>query len=354
MIRYLSPIDPHVHLRGLEYETDYAKMAFEDARSVGLCAMAEMPNPNPQLTTWPILRDRFHNMSNHEYGGDYRVKHFINIGLTNDLKQVEDALKLIMEGNFPVKADKVFYTHSTGNMGILDEDYQKEIWKLKGSMGYTGVSIAHFEDEKSYVGEFDYKNPITHSLKQCPEAELVQIERQFKNAVDFGFKGTFYVAHVSNPATIRFLKSQQCRVNFNIIIEMTWHHMFLNHDSYNVSGNGVKMNPPLRSRSMQVELLQHVLDGYVDIIGTDHAPHPYERKFNTDNPASGIPGILFWPKGIELLRSVGINYMILDAMIFHNANRVFNMGLTPTYVERVYQPELWSRYGYNPFESIKC
>lgn len=354
MVKYLSPIDPHVHLRGTEYEANYAKLAFEDARAVGLCAMSEMPNPVPQLVDGQTVINRIHAIGEYTSSGPQSVRHLINIGLTNNLNQVHDALRMIMNKAYPVIADKVFYTHSTGNMGILDEDYQEDIWRLKRDMGYAGVSIAHFEDEKAFVGDFDYMKPVTHSLRQCPEAELIQVERQIKNAVDLEFKGTFYVAHVSNPATIDYLLPLKKKVGFKIIIEMTWHHMFMNHDSYNVSGNIVKMNPPLRSKEMQVELLQHVLNGNVDIIGTDHAPHPVEKKINTPNPYSGIPGILFWPKGIELLRMYGINEMILDAMIFHNANRVFGLNMLPREVDCVYQPELWDRYGYNPFESVTC
>ena len=354
MVKYLSPIDLHVHLRGTEYDTNYAKLAFEDARSVGLRAMAEMPNPLPQLTDSNIVDQRFSQLANYAWGTYDHIQHYINIGLTNNLSQVRDALRLIMNNTRSVKADKVFYTHSTGNMGILDEDYQKEIWKLKRDLGYRGVSMAHFEDEKSYVGEFDYMNPVTHSLRQCPEAELVQVERQIKNAIDFQFQGTFYVAHVSNPDTIKYLSPLKKKVDFEIIIEATWHHMFLNHDTYKTSGNIVKMNPPLRSREMQVELLRHVLNGDVDIIGTDHAPHPLEKKINTPNPYSGIPALLFWPKGIELLMNLGINNMILNSLIFYTANRIFNLRFEPREVDCVYQPELWGRYGYNPFESIKC
>jgi len=143
MVKYLSPIDLHVHLRGTEYDTNYAKLAFEDARSVGLKAMAEMPNPVPQLVDISTINNRFHDMSQYACGTYDHVRHIINIGLTNDLCQVRDALRLIMNNIVGIKADKVFYTHSTGNMGILDEDYQREIWKLKRDLGYTGVSMAH-------------------------------------------------------------------------------------------------------------------------------------------------------------------------------------------------------------------
>jgi dihydroorotase-like cyclic amidohydrolase len=109
------------------------------------------------------------------------------------------------------------------------------------------------------------------------------------------------------------------------------------------------MNPPLRSKAMQEKLLEYVLAGKLDIIGTDHAPHPISRKDDPEKPASGIPGILFWPRGIELLRKFGISSELLDNMIFHNANKLFKWNLTPQIVDIKYDPTLWDRYGYNPF-----
>ena len=46
-MKYVSPIDPHVHLRGDEYTTNFLEMGFDDARVVGLVAMIEQPNPQP-------------------------------------------------------------------------------------------------------------------------------------------------------------------------------------------------------------------------------------------------------------------------------------------------------------------
>ena len=251
-------------------------------------------------------------------------------------------------------SDKTFYTHSIGNMGILDEDIQREIWKIKGELGYRGVSIGHFEDEKAFTGIFNPEFPVIHSKFQNPESELIQVQRQIRNARNSKFEGTFYIAHVSNPATIDYIESERKKqLGFRIVIESTFHHPFLNWEDYKIHGNRVKMNPPLRAKEMQERLLEYLLAGKVDIIGTDHAPHPLERKDDPEKPASGISAILFWPKGIELLKKAGMKEDKLQETTFYNANTLFFNGkLKPTLVDIEYNPELWERYGYNPFSRI--
>jgi len=347
MVNYISSIDPHVHLRGEEYSQNYLGLGFSDARQVGLQAILEQPNPNPWLTTEGVIKSRLYK------AGLYNryVFHRIHIGMTNDLEQVKTALNLVISKKYSLISDKTFYVHSTGNMGILDPEIQKNIWKIKGELGYNGVSIGHFEAEDSFTGEFDPKNPISHSLKQNPEAELIQVERQIKNAKDYNFKGTFYIAHVSNPDTVDYIERENPNLPFQVIMEITFHHMFLNTNDYKIHGNRVKINPPLREPKLQERLLNYVLNGRLQIIGTDHAPHPIEKKDST-SPLSGIPTLPFWPKGIELLRENKIKKEILENLIFHNTNKIFQLNLTPIRKKINYDPSLWDSYGYNPFSRI--
>jgi dihydroorotase-like cyclic amidohydrolase len=373
-MKFVSPIDPHVHLRGEEYDIPYAKYAFDDARACGLRALYEMPNPKPWLTDENTVKDRLraighditHDkncpaMADAKDGFDDirnctcpKVYHGVNIGLTNDRNQVLHALTLIMKRRFgdSVVADKTFYTHSTGNMGILDEDYQVEVWRTK-AIGYRGISMGHFEDEKCYIGKFDPANPQSHSEHQNHVAEIVQVERQFRNAVDAKFEGTFYVCHISNPDTIDWLEKRMNKVKFRVVREVTFHHMFLNYDDYKIHGNRVKMNPPLRDQKMQEQLLGRVVSGKVEVIGTDHAPHPLFRKDDPKSPMSGVPAIPFWPKGIELLRKFGIKENVLRDVTFGYINNLFKLNLRPVEVDVEYQPSLWDKYGYNPFSRIE-
>lgn len=347
-IEYTSPIDPHVHLRRKGYKKNYAELGFRDAKTEGLCAVLEQPNTNPELTNEEEITNRFEEVAEHKGN----IHYGIHIGLTNDLNQVRKALELVMGNKYGLTSDKTFYVHSTGNMGILDHDSQEEMWKIKGEMHYQGVSIGHFEDEDWFgKTEFDHTRPWTHSEKRRPESELVQVERQIRNAIDTKFRGVFYIAHVSNPDTVRYINKQNFK--FEVALETTFHHIFLNTDDYAILGNNLKTNPPIRSRKLQEELLLQVLNGEIDTIGSDHAPHDYDKR-TSEQPPSGIPSILFWPKGIDLLRYYGINEKLLEDITFNNANQIFKLGMQKrkvciNYNQEKWQ-ELWRDYGYNPFQ----
>lgn len=352
-MKYVSPCDVHVHLRGSEYpDNNYFELGFKHAKAVGVCALMEMPNPQPWLTSGKDLDARL--AYGQKYEKEYGVKHYIHAGLTNNIDQVRHILEIIMRAGYraPVVADKTFFCHSTGNMGICNPDIQRAIWKLKGEMGYSGVSIGHFEDEKWFNVKFDPADPVSHSKRQTPQAEFVQVERQLRWAREFNFQGTFYVAHCSSLDALdllRYEKKHGCP--FRIVVEGTFHHLFLNEEDYKIHGSRVKCNPPLRDRLHQHGLLQHLERGTYDIIGTDHAPHPLSRKDDPINPASGLPCLPFWPKGIELLEGY-VGKQRTEDLTYRTANCVFRLGLPRVEVEREYNPELWKDYGYNPFSRI--
>lgn len=361
-MKYLSPIDGHLHFRGEEYKNfsyngmNFMALGFRDAIAVGLRAGIDMPNPTPNLVTQEAADKRIEladktnpSLENLYYG--------IHVGTTTDLNQVKWAVNAAMksrENNGRIHGVKDYYCHSTGNMGILDPEYQRKMWFTKVEEGFNGVNICHLEDQNCFLGEFDYKDPITHSERQNPESELIQAERQIKNAKDARYKGIIVPAHTSNPDTIDYFLGEIRigKLPFNIAIEMGWHHMLLNTDDYKIHGNRVKMNPPLRSPKLQERNLEHVLRGNVMMIGTDQAGHPLDKK-DSENPPSGIPAILAWPLGIAILRKNGINEDLLQRIIFHNANKIFNLNLQSKEVEVEYQPRLWKAYGYNPFSEVE-
>ena len=350
-MKYLRPIDTHAHFRWDEYlNYNFIKLGFRDSRAVGLAGVLEMPNTTPQLTTIANIADRIVIANKHR--GE--IYHGIYAGTSEDMAQVKNIVleaKKSMEANGRINGIKIFHCQSTGKMGITDHDKQREIWEILGGLEYKGVVTNHFEDEESYTGDFDYTNPITHSIRQNPESELIQAERQVRNAKDFKFQGIMVSAHTSNPDTVDYLISERKNVPFDIAIEMTLHHMFLNTEDYSIHKNRVKMNPPLRVPILQQRNLEHVLKGNIDFIGTDHAPHPIEEK-DSKTPKSGIPAIPFYPRGIELLRNEKIREIVLQDITFNNANRIFKLGLAPRLAEVEYNPLLWVAYGYNPFSRI--
>lgn len=360
ILRYISPIDSHVHLRGREYENfsydgmNFMELSFRDAKAVGLKAMIEMPNTTPNLIDEETIEARLKQAE--EYSKETGIYHGLFAGTTTNMDQVRDVFLLAkksMDEEGKTYGIKIYHAQSTGDMGILDLNLQREIPEIAVEVDYNGAVVNHLECEAKYTDiKFDFRNPITHSLRQNPESELIQAERQIKNFYDAGFEGTFISAHTSNPNTIDYILKVRDKMPFRIAVEMSWHHMFLNTDDYEIHENRVKMNPPLRSKEMQERNLEHVLTGNVDMVGSDHAPHPIERK-DSDNPPSGVSAILAYPLGIARLMEEGIERNLLDNILFHNSDKIFNLNLKPRIVEVEYKPELWKSYGYNPFSRLE-
>ena len=340
---YLPPlgIDPHVHLRGEEYPDDYRALALRDAKAVGLRLLIEQPNCVPQLTSPVVLEQRALMVP--------RCQRYA--GITNNLSEVRKILQLVQQKRYGLVGDKIFYVHSTGDMGVTDHSMQKALWELKAELGYTGISVGHFEDEDEFRIPFDPECPISHSLRRDPMSEYVQVERQLRFATNAGFRGTFYVAHVSNPATVDLVRSLR-HYPFHVVLEVTWHHLFLNTDDYQIHGNRVKVNPPLRSPAIQQLLLHQALSAKIDLIGSDHAPHPLARKDDLTTSASGLPALPFYPRGIQLLCEAGMSGMLLDRMLFHRACSLFGWHYPLVRIEPHYQPQLWESYGFNPFSRL--
>ncbi len=349
MVRYVSPIDPHVHLRWREYaEKDFLRIGLSDAGFVGLAAVIEQPNTDPPLVSIETVKERRELVDK----CSACVRYSNHIGLTAVPEQIRQALSIANEGILGVRSVKVFYGHSTGGMEISDPTKQKMVWHLQGRY-YKGVTIGHFEAEDLFDKnvKFDPTKPVTHSQIRTEESETMQVERQLRNAIDSKFEGIFYVAHASSPHTIDFVERERKRVPFKIVVETTFHHMFLNWEDYAIHGNLVKMNPPLRPKEQQERLLERVFQGKTDIIGTDHAPHPLERK-TSDNPPSGIPALPFWPRAISLLKIGGMSEENLARLTFGTANEIFKLGIEPKVVDVEYDPDRWNVYGWNPFSRI--
>ncbi len=348
---YSRPIDPHVHLRGSEYKTDFLGIGLKHAAASGLCCVMEQPNPVPQLIS-PEVIERRNALARSILDGEgvKNFDHHCHIGLTTQPGQVEMAFRTAQRGQHGVRAVKAFWVHSTGDMGLLDPGYQKEVWKIAAQVGYTGPLIQHCEDESYFLYEFKPNIPISHTQRQSAVAEYYQVARQLDNAAKAGFRGTFYIAHVTTPNTVEYVKGfREAHPEIKIVLEACWHHLLLNTDDYLIHGNNVKMNPPLRPPSMQERLLEHLLRGNIDIVATDHAPHEPKDKLK---PASGVPGIPFWPKGIEILRRLGMSEELLHAVTFANARRVFGLDCAEEKTTAEYDPSFWEPYSFNPFSRV--
>jgi len=121
------------------------------------------------------------------------------------------------------------------------------------------------------------------------EAESVLVARDLALAELTG--GWVHVAHLSSAASVALIRAAKQR-GVRVTCEVTPHHLALTHEAVGTFETSAKVNPPLRSEEDRLALLEGLLDGTIDCIATDHAPHAtWEKDVDFDSAPFGISGL---------------------------------------------------------------
>jgi dihydroorotase len=152
-------------------------------------------------------------------------------------------------------------------------------------------------------------------LRGVPAAgEAIVVERDVLLAELVG--GRLHIAHVSTAAGLDAVRRGKKR-GVTVTAEVTPHHLFLNDEAVRASeyDTNTKMNPPLRSEQDRQAMLAGLLDGTIDCIATDHAPHTVDdKKVEYDQAANGIVG-LETAVALCLDRLVGAGHLGLPQLV---------------------------------------
>src|SRR5699024_11853897 len=105
--------------------------------------------------------------------------------------------------------------------------------------------------------------------------EAVQIARDVLLAEAAG--AHYHVCHVSTKESVRAIRDAK-KAGIHVTAEVTLHHVLLTEDDIQKDDPNLKMNPPLRSKADRDALMEGLLDGTIDFIATDHAPHAADEK----------------------------------------------------------------------------
>ncbi|MGD9633936.1 MAG: dihydroorotase [Pirellulales bacterium] len=267
-------IDDQVHFRepGLTHKEDLATASRACAKG-GVTTFLEMPNTVPPAITQARLEEKLALAAQKSI-----VNYGFYIGATCD--NVEE-LKAAQR----TPGIKIFIGSSTGDL-LVDEQTALERIFAETALPIT----AHCEDEATvranaakYAGSNDVAN---HSRVRDHAAALIATRR----AIDLAFRHNhrFHVLHVSTGAETELFADHR-----NLITaEACPHHLFFNSDDYARLGTLVQMNPSLKTADDNRQLWQALLDGRIQVIATDHAPHTLEEK-QRPYPASpsGLPAV---------------------------------------------------------------
>jgi dihydroorotase len=175
--------------------------------------------------------------------------------------------------------------------------------------------ITHSEDHHITDQYKDEVYPI--------EAESGIVKRDLALCAQYG--GHLHVAHVSGEQTLAYIREAK-RNGVNVTCEATPHHFGLNDEMVDTLSPMAKVNPPIRSPRAQQAVIEALLDGTVDIIATDHAPHEESSKEGAYRNASyGISGIeTAFAIGYTALVETG--YMDLETLISKMSTKPAEIG----------------------------
>jgi dihydroorotase len=125
-----------------------------------------------------------------------------------------------------------------------------------------------------------------------PEAESGMVERDIRLVTELrDIRAHLHVAHTSTAAALNAVR-QARRNGLRVTCEVTPHHFLLSEEHVGLYNTNAKMNPPLRAAADRDAMIEAILDGVVDVIATDHAPHAvHEKEVEFENAPNGITGL---------------------------------------------------------------
>lgn len=271
-------IDIHVHLRepGQSHKETIASGTMAAAAG-GFTSVCCMPNTSPvndnaEITRW---------MQDPARGAHVNVFPIGAATLGSKGEQLTDFASLKKAGAVAVTDD---------GKPILDEAIMRQALLGAGKLGIP--VIQHAEDTRMTAGAAMNAGPTAFRLGLrgwVPEAESNLVERDIQLAQES--KAHYHVAHISTAATLKAVRRAK-REHLSVTCEVTPHHFALLDENVGEYDTNFKMNPPLRSRSDREALIAGLVDGAIDCVATDHAPHAAnEKNQEFDHAPFGITGL---------------------------------------------------------------
>jgi dihydroorotase len=283
---FLSPglCDPQVHFRepGMEYKEDIESGSKAAAKG-GFTSVVSMPNTSPAADSPEVVSKMWQRSQDVGLCKVYPTG-AVTIGLKGEALTNFQDLK---------NAGAVALTDD--GRGVQRDDLFKEALKRAEELGLPVLD--HSEDESLsnkgaiHLGEVSKK----YNVKGIDSnSEAVHVERGCKYSGETG--GHYHVLHISTKRSIQAVREAK-KSGFNVTVEVSPHHLLLCDEDIPEKEDGTldanwKMNPPLRSAEDRKACQEALLDGTIDAIATDHAPHaPHEKDQDIHKAPFGIIGL---------------------------------------------------------------
>jgi dihydroorotase len=264
-------IDTHVHFRepGFAHKETW-RTGSRSAAAGGVTTVVDQPNTDPPTVDGEAF-DRKATLADAS---------LVDYGLNGGVTPNWNPDSLLDRPLFAL--GEIFLADSTGDMGIETPLFEAA---LDRANEHDVPVTVHAEDAELFDESARQRDdPAAWSAFRTAEAEREAIRRACEVADDRG--EALHVAHTSTPEGIDIASEA------GMTCEVTPHHMFLSRADSDDLGTFGRMNPPLRRETRRQGVYERVVDGTVDMIATDHAPHTRaEKDAGIWDAPSGVPGV---------------------------------------------------------------
>ena len=286
--------DVHVHFRepGFSYKETIVSGSRASARG-GYTAVCTMPNLNPVPDSLENLQQQLQLIQD---GACIHVYPYGAITVGEKGEVLAD-----LAGMAPNVVG-----FSDDGRGVQNDDMMRTA--MEKAKGLGKMIVAHCEVNEllrgGYIHDGEYAKQHGHR-GICSESEWVQIERDLKLVEEIGC--AYHVCHISTKESVEIIRQAKAR-GVDVTCETGPHYLVMDDSMLQEEGR-FKMNPPLRSKEDRDALIAGIMDGTIDMIATDHAPHSTEEK------SKGLEKSAFGVVGIETAFPICYTYLVKTGII---------------------------------------
>ncbi len=305
-------IDTQVHFREPgSTESEDLNSGSRAAVMGGVTSVFEMPNTNPPTSSNENFLNKLKLAKNRMF-----CNYAFYFGATpnnyNDLKSLKN-----LEGCCGIK---LFVGSSTGNLLVKNEEDIEKVF-----LNSSKIVSVHSEDEEILNTRkklIETGNVKTHIVWRNEECAISSTRKIVKIAKRLNKKA--HILHVSTKEEIDFLSQHKGNITFEITPQ---HLTLVAPDCYDSLGTYAQMNPPIRNKEHQDRLWYAVKNNFVDIIGSDHAPHLKinKNKRYPESP-SGMTGVqTLLPIMLNHINENRLSINQLISFVCENPAKIFNI-----------------------------
>ncbi len=286
--------DVHVHFRepGFEYK-ETIESGSAAAAAGGYTDVCTMPNLIPCPDSLDSLKKQLKKIKDN---GKVNIYPYGTITKGQAGEQLSD-----MESIAPFVV-----AFSDDGRGVQSDMLMESAMKRAKSLGK--MIVAHCEVNEllrgGYIHDGEYAKKNGHK-GICSESEYLQIKRDIELVKKTGV--SYHVCHISTKESVEIIRKAK-QDGLDISCETAPHYLVLNDSDLQEDGR-FKMNPPIRSESDRLALIEGIKDGTIDMIATDHAPHSKEEK------GKGLKDSLMGVVGLETAFPVMYTYLVKTGII---------------------------------------